>query len=68
MNKYNVFCKLVISGVVLFITPSCKKNFLNETLKTARSTEFFKTDAGILQLATGSYYQVFNVPTNGEWY
>ncbi|MFL5742918.1 MAG: RagB/SusD family nutrient uptake outer membrane protein [Flavisolibacter sp.] len=41
---------------------------MNETLKTARSTEFYKTDAGILQLAVGTYYQVFNVPENGEWY
>ena len=35
---------------------------MNETLTTARSTEFYKTDAGIQQLAAGAYYQVFNVP------
>ncbi|HTE09536.1 MAG TPA: RagB/SusD family nutrient uptake outer membrane protein, partial [Chitinophagaceae bacterium] len=43
------------------------KNFLDETLTTARTTDFYKTDAGILQLATGAYYQVFNSPFNGEW-
>jgi hypothetical protein len=68
MNKYNNLNKLIIFAAVLFTITSCKKNFLNETLKTARSTEFFKTDAGIQQLAVGSYYQVFNVPENGEWY
>jgi hypothetical protein len=68
MYKYNNFFKLVIFTVVVFIIPSCKKSFLDETLKTARSTDFFKTDPGILQLAVGTYYQVFNVPENGEWY
>ena len=46
---------------------SCKKDFLTETLTTARTTEFYKTDAGIQQLAVGTAYQVFNVPFNGEW-
>lgn len=55
------------AGLILTAT-SCQKDFLNEELKTARSTEFFKTDAGIQQLAVGTYYQVFNVPINGEWY
>ena len=53
---------------VLFITPSCKKIFWTKTLTTARGNEFYKTDAGIQQLAVGTYYQVFEVPTNGEWY
>ena len=68
MYRYNNFFKLIFFTVLLFCAPSCKKNFLDETLKTARSTEFYKTDAGILQLAVGTYYQVFNVPENGEWY
>src|ERR1044072_5899207 len=68
MSKYNIFFKLIIFTAVLFGTASCKKSFLDESLKTARSTDFYKTDAGILQLAVGTYYQVFNVPTNGEWY
>src|SRR5436190_20709745 len=68
MYKYNNFFKLICFTVVLFITPSCKKSFLDETLKTARSTEFFKTDAGILQLSVGTYYLVFALPENGEWY
>src|SRR4051812_36607054 len=68
MYRYNNFFKLICFTVVLFSAPSCKKSFLDETLKTARSTEFFKTDAGILQLSVGTYYQVFALPENGEWY
>lgn len=56
----------MIVAVVLF-TASCNKDFLNEELTTARTTDFYKTDAGIQQLAVGTYYQVFNVPFNGEW-
>ena len=66
MNKNNFLTTLMIVSVVFF-TASCKKDFLTETLTTARSTEFYKTDAGIQQLAVGTYYQVFNVPLNGEW-
>ncbi len=46
---------------------SCKKDFLNEELLTARGMEFLKTDAGILQLATGTYYHVFDLPFASEW-
>ncbi len=68
MNKYNNFSKILIAAVVIFTAASCKKNFLDETLKTSRGNDFFKTDAGILQLASGGYYQVFSAPTNGEWW
>jgi starch-binding outer membrane protein, SusD/RagB family len=68
MNKYNSLSKILIIAIAFFIASSCKKNFLDETLKTAQGNEFFKTDAGILQLAAGSYYQVFTGPTNGEWW
>ena len=66
MNKNTFFNTLMIAAAVMFAS-SCKKDFLTETLTTARSTEFYKTDAGIQQLAVGTYYQVFNVPFNGEW-
>lgn len=69
MKKYiNNKFKIVIAAAVLVSTASCKKDFLNETLKTTRDNAFFKTDAGIQQLAVGSYYQAFNVPVNGEWF
>jgi hypothetical protein len=68
MYKNKFLKALAIAAVVLFTFASCKKNFLNETLTTARTTDFYQTDAGIQQLAVGTYYQVFNVPENGEWY
>src|SRR6478609_2253378 len=68
MNSYNKLNKLIIVAAMLFVIASCKKNFLDETLTTANNTEFYKTDAGILQLAVGTYYQTFNIPENGEWY
>ncbi len=66
MNKHIFFNRLIIVAAVSF-TLSCNKDFLNETLTTARTTDFYKTDAGIQQLAVGTYYQVFNAPFNGEW-
>lgn len=66
MKKNNFFNKLMIVAVVFSIS-SCKKDFLTETLTTARTTDFYKTDAGIQQLAVGTYYQVINAPFNGEW-
>jgi starch-binding outer membrane protein, SusD/RagB family len=68
MHTNNKIFKLFIFAAAIYCASSCKKSFLDETLKTARGNDFFKTDAGILQLATGTYYQVFNVPPNGEWY
>ena len=68
MNKYNIFKRLIIFAGILLIISSCKKEFLDEQLTTAPNNEFYKTDAGIQQLAVGTYYQVFEVPTNGEWY
>lgn len=66
MNK-NIFFKTLMFVSAVFFASSCKKDFLTETLTTARSTDFYKTDAGIQQLSVGTYYQVFNVPFNGEW-
>ena len=68
MNKYNIFKKLIFFAGILLIIPSCKKEFLDEELTTAPNNEFYKTEAGIQQLAVGTYFQVFEVPTNGEWY
>lgn len=68
MNKYINNIKIAIAAAVLVTSASCKKDFLNETLKTTRDNAFFKTDAGIQQLAVGTYYQAFNVPVNGEWF
>jgi len=61
--------KYIIGIMVLALaltTPSCKKSFLDETLTTARDIAFYKTDAGILSLANGTYHHVFCTPFNGE--
>src|ERR1044072_6654046 len=55
----------IFSGLV--VMASCKKDFLDEELKTARNPEFFKTDEGIIQLVSGTYYQVFDLPFATEW-
>jgi starch-binding outer membrane protein, SusD/RagB family len=68
MYKNKFLIPLAIIAAVLFVTSSCKKSFLNENLTTAATTDFYKTDAGILQLAVGTYYQVFSAPENGELY
>lgn len=68
MNKHNNLFKILIAAIALFGSLSCKKSFLDETLKLSRGNDFYKTDAGILQLAAGTYYQVLTGPTNGEWY
>lgn len=66
MKKNNLFYKIIFVAA-LFFASSCNKHFLDETLTTARTTDFYKTDAGIQQLETGAYYQVINSPFNGEW-
>lgn len=58
----NIF---LFSGLI--VISSCKKDFLEEELTTARGMDYFKTDEGIQALATGSYYQVFNTPFSAEW-
>jgi hypothetical protein len=68
MKKINYLLQIVVLTVGILFSQSCKKDFLKEELKTARGNDFFKTDAGILQLAAGAYYQSFSVPINGEWF
>src|SRR6478735_5932334 len=61
--------KLIVSmAVIVFvmIASSCKKTFLDENLTTARSLEYYKTDAGVQSLVTGTYQHVFNAQFNGE--
>ena len=65
MKKNNCYYILIMTALIA--SSACKKSFLDEELTTARTTDFFKTDAGILQLAAGTAYQVFNAPFNGEW-
>jgi len=56
----------IVTMLMVLVTTSCKKSFLDEELKTSRDLEFYKTDAGIQQLVNGAYHQVFATPFNGE--
>jgi hypothetical protein len=63
----NKIVKISLLAILFaMVTTSCKKSFLDETLKTVRDLEFYKTDAGIQQLVNGAYYQVFSTQFNGE--
>jgi hypothetical protein len=66
MKRNNLFIKSILVAAIIF-TSGCNKKFLDETLTTARGTGFFTTDAGIQQLAVGTYYQVLASPFNSEW-
>lgn len=56
----------IVAILALLVTSSCKKEFLDENLDTVRDLSFYKTDAGILQLSSGAYHQVFATQFNGE--
>lgn len=61
--------KIIISLVALLTvlgTTSCKKAFLDETLDTVRDLNYYKTDAGVVELVNGTYDHVFCAPFNGE--
>lgn len=69
-NQKMKIVKLIVnislfSGLV--VMASCKKDFLDEELTTAKNIDFFKTDEGIVQLASGTYYQVLDLPFATEW-
>lgn len=65
MKKSNFFISIAIIAVVT-TTVSCKKKFLDETLNTAVSLDYYKTDAGIISLVNGAYHHSFCVPFSGE--
>lgn len=63
-NKFFIYISIL---VVVVTAGSCKKSFLDENLSTARSLDFYTTDAGITSLVTGTYHHVFCQPFNGEF-
>lgn len=66
MKSLKLIINISLFSSLIFIS-ACKKDFLNEELTTARDMDFLKTDAGIQQLATGAYYQIFDLPFGAEW-
>ncbi len=57
-NHKKLYIKLMLVAS-LGLTTSCNQDFLNENLTTAYSKDYYKTEAGIQTLVTGTYYQVF---------
>ncbi|MBW6499949.1 MAG: RagB/SusD family nutrient uptake outer membrane protein [Bacteroidales bacterium] len=62
MNKFKINI-LVLWAIILLVSgiSSCKKDFLDEELKTQRNTDYFKTPEGISDLADALYnhYRAF---------
>ncbi|MEO6498613.1 MAG: RagB/SusD family nutrient uptake outer membrane protein [Chitinophagaceae bacterium] len=66
MKSNKFFISIALSALAMIAT-SCKKSFLDENQTTARNDEFYKTDAGIISLVNGTYYNVFSLPFGGEY-
>jgi len=64
--KPNIFKISSVAILCFLLVTSCKKAFLDETRETQRELGFYKTDAGILQLANGAYHHSFCTQFNGE--
>lgn len=63
----NIISKISLVAILLImVTSSCKKSFLDENLETVRDLSFYKTDAGIQSLVNGAYHHIFATPFNGE--
>jgi hypothetical protein len=61
--RYNF--KLLLVAFILGTASSCS-DYLDEELTTQRSTDYYKTEEGVLSLAVGTYYQVLDNPFAGE--
>lgn len=66
MKNYKKLYINLMLVAALTLTSSCNKDFLDEELTTAYSSDYYKTEAGIQALATGTYYQVFAAEFQGE--
>lgn len=62
----NTRLKIIYAALVLSISISCKKSFLDETLTTTESTESYQTKDGLDKLSIGMY-QNLEFHFNYEW-
>ncbi|WP_228852952.1 RagB/SusD family nutrient uptake outer membrane protein [Aegicerativicinus sediminis] len=59
-NYIKLSTKLLMTMLLIMFVGSCdEESFLEETLETERSSDFFNTEQGIQELAIGAYYRVF---------
>lgn len=67
MKKYKKICtRLTLALVLIGLSTSCSKDFLDEELTTKRSSDYYKTEEGIQSLAIGAYYRVLDSPFETE--
>ena len=64
-NYKKLYINLMLVASMALVS-SCSQSFLDENLDTAYSKEYFKTEAGIQDLAVGTYYKVFALEFGGE--
>jgi hypothetical protein len=60
------YIRLALLALAIAGFQSCTDDFLDENLTTARSTEYYKTEEGIIALAQAGYYRVLAFPYGGE--
>ena len=65
-NTYKLLYSAAVIGCMFLLPASCKKDFLDENLITARNTQDFKTPAGLDGLSIGMY-QSLRFHFNYEW-
>lgn len=57
MKYKKILLGIMVLSMITLINISCQK-FLNENQTTTRNTDYFNTEAGIKDLATGMYYNL----------
>jgi hypothetical protein len=65
-NYKKRYINLMLLAALALGSTSCNKDFLDEELTTAYSSDYYKTEPGIQALANGTYYQVFAAEFSSE--
>lgn len=60
-------CMVALLALIALGVTSCSKGFLDEKLETQRDFSYYDTEAGIQELAVGTYYKVFASPFATEY-
>jgi hypothetical protein len=68
MKNFKKQCTYLFMALALIgsVTSCTKDSFLDEELTTKRSTDYYKTEAGIQALAVGAYYRILASPFSTE--
>lgn len=66
INTISKNIKLILFVATAGVLSSCNDDFLKEDLTTQRSTDYYNTEQGILDLTAGAYYRIFSTPFSNE--